>query len=106
MGLHDPKHLCSVHRLWKLTKKLKVDSQKAIQIITDLTLEFIEYDDADRVPSKEARQKKEEQVEAKNRLESFLDLHKPEPNHGHPQHEESLQSLQPGKLLVHFKRFF
>ncbi|KAA1111740.1 hypothetical protein PGT21_010256 [Puccinia graminis f. sp. tritici] len=96
-----------VEWLWKLTKKLKVDSQKAIQIITDLTLEFIEYDAAaDRAPSKEARREKEDQAEAKNRLQAFLDLHKPQPSHGHPQHEESLESLQSGKLLVHFKRFF
>ncbi|WAR64031.1 hypothetical protein PtB15_16B190 [Puccinia triticina] len=101
-----------VEWLWKVTKKLKLDSQKAIQIMTDLTIEFIEYDDAQVTAHEEVPQKEDTAGGSegeKSRLERFLDLHKPDPNyrnHEAHHHQDSLESIQPGKLLVHFKRFF
>ncbi|KAH9447051.1 hypothetical protein MJO28_015930 [Puccinia striiformis f. sp. tritici] len=103
-----------VEWLWKKTKNLQLDSQKAIKIVTDLTIEFIECRKSQN-PTACNEDVGHDELEAekfgggKNRLESFLDLYKPDPNYVHGTnhlHESSLESFQPGKLLVHYKRLF
>ncbi|PLW18870.1 hypothetical protein PCANC_12457 [Puccinia coronata f. sp. avenae] len=110
-----------VEWLWKITKKLKLDSQKAVNMVTDLTIAFIEHDvdgatrtnnDDDGNDGDHEKQEKmmTSQVHAatsssKISLASFIDRHQQDHVDAPPDHHHSwLDALKPGKLLVHFKR--
>jgi len=99
-----------VEWLWKLTKKLTLDSQEAIRLVTDLTIEFIRQDEMGTTKDVEGGEDEVgESAGEPHGLQTFLDRHVQQ-THPHPPapsdlpHLGSLESLLPGKLLVHFKR--